>query len=374
MSQFDTQQLISNGVESYAAQVPDQHVVAESKPSGAYSALQSSVGNAMLAAAAANGSPSGFGAASSLQSGLGNAAVARAFVQRKPEGEEVSGLAAIPTGRQPAAAEEPATPNAATAHAGLIVDDTAQDLEPHQMKRSAFLSQLRRAVQATAEQSLSGFPSAIAMRPSVDQEIEKQFSLYSGLDGRSLENTIRNQVPGARGATSAAALIPPICALVRRNIESGAPRTPSRVDSAAGAVASAVGSVAAAAGSVVSGIGSLLFKAREGGAQRDEDAPSIRAQLGEGSSLDSRVQTGIASAFGQDFSGVRVHTDARAAQLADKLNARAFTLGSDIAFGASEYQPGTPIGDALIAHELAHVVQQRSAGSDSAVMPQQRLP
>jgi hypothetical protein len=69
----------------------------------------------------------------------------------------------------------------------------------------------------------------------------------------------------------------------------------------------------------------------------------------------------MSSAFGYDFSGVRVHTGTKAASVATELNARAFTVGRDIAFGAGEYQPGTPIGDALIAHELAHVVQQGGA-------------
>ena len=57
----------------------------------------------------------------------------------------------------------------------------------------------------------------------------------------------------------------------------------------------------------------------------------------------------MGAAFGHDFSSVRVHTDSSDAALSDQLNARAFTIGSDIAFGSGEYQPGTMIGDALIA-------------------------
>src|SRR5262249_10293364 len=53
------------------------------------------------------------------------------------------------------------------------------------------------------------------------------------------------------------------------------------------------------------------------------------------------------------------------AQLSAGLNARAFTIGSEVAFGAGEYRPGTLIGDALLAHELAHVVQQRGAAGSS---------
>jgi hypothetical protein len=57
-----------------------------------------------------------------------------------------------------------------------------------------------------------------------------------------------------------------------------------------------------------------------------------------------------------------VHTDSDAAGLSADLDARAFTVGEQIAFGANEYKPGTVIGDALIAHELAHVLQQRGGG------------
>jgi hypothetical protein len=60
-----------------------------------------------------------------------------------------------------------------------------------------------------------------------------------------------------------------------------------------------------------------------------------------------------------DVGRVRIHTDARAAEAADALGARAFTIGSDIYFGAGEYAPGTGPGRKLLAHELAHTVQQQ---------------
>jgi hypothetical protein len=71
--------------------------------------------------------------------------------------------------------------------------------------------------------------------------------------------------------------------------------------------------------------------------------------------------------FGRDFSDVRVHTGARAADAAKSLNARAFTLGKDIVFGSGQYFPQTSAGNRLLAHELTHVVQQgggRSSSSD----------
>ena len=62
--------------------------------------------------------------------------------------------------------------------------------------------------------------------------------------------------------------------------------------------------------------------------------------------------------FGNDFSQVRVHTDTRAAKTARVVNARAFTIGQGIVFGAGQYAPGTDEGRKLMAHELTHVVQQ----------------
>ncbi len=69
------------------------------------------------------------------------------------------------------------------------------------------------------------------------------------------------------------------------------------------------------------------------------------------------------SAYGRSFSHVRVHTDTTATALSGGLNARAFTVGEHIAFDSGEYQPGSLIGDAIIAHELAHVMQQGSASN-----------
>jgi uncharacterized protein DUF4157 len=124
-----------------------------------------------------------------------------------------------------------------------------------------------------------------------------------------------------------------------------------------GAIGGAVSGVLGALGSAVSGIGKLFTKAKDGGA-RVSNPTAIQAQLGSGTALDGGVRSRMETAFGHDFSRVRVHADGRAAELSTGLNARAFTIGRDVAFAAGEYRPGTLIGDALIAHELAHVTQQ----------------
>ncbi|HYN20773.1 MAG TPA: DUF4157 domain-containing protein [Thermoanaerobaculia bacterium] len=81
-----------------------------------------------------------------------------------------------------------------------------------------------------------------------------------------------------------------------------------------------------------------------------------------GQPLDGSMRTELEPRFGHDFSRVRVHTDARAAESAGALHARAYTFGQDIVFGPGRYQPGSCAGRSLIGHELAHVVQQRRAG------------
>jgi hypothetical protein len=72
--------------------------------------------------------------------------------------------------------------------------------------------------------------------------------------------------------------------------------------------------------------------------------------------------------FAHDFSRVRVHTDSTAAHAATALQARAFTIGRDVVFNANEYAPTTTEGRRLLAHELAHVVQQTAGeGVDSGI-------
>ena len=83
-----------------------------------------------------------------------------------------------------------------------------------------------------------------------------------------------------------------------------------------------------------------------------------------GRPLESGTRRAMERGFGHDFGRVRVHTDGRAAAAAESVAARAFTVGSNVVFGAGEYRPGTPGGSRLLAHELAHVVQQQGLRTD----------
>ncbi len=79
-----------------------------------------------------------------------------------------------------------------------------------------------------------------------------------------------------------------------------------------------------------------------------------------GQPLDPATRAFMEPRFGHDFSRVRVHTDAKAAQSARAVNALAYTVGRNVVFGASLYAPGTSNKQRLLTHELTHVVQQGS--------------
>jgi hypothetical protein len=80
-----------------------------------------------------------------------------------------------------------------------------------------------------------------------------------------------------------------------------------------------------------------------------------------GQPLDPATRAFMEPRFGHDFSHVRVHTDARAAESAQAVNALAYTVGPDVVFGAGQYAPHSREGQRLLAHELTHVVQQGSS-------------
>ena len=106
------------------------------------------------------------------------------------------------------------------------------------------------------------------------------------------------------------------------------------------------------------GLGSNQAMLRAMRREKRADAPTMPSlNLVGGKRFDPEVQARFEAAMGHDFSGVRIHTDGMAHSKAREVNAHAFAVGRHIFFGPGEYQPGTPDGDRLIAHELTHVVQ-----------------
>jgi hypothetical protein len=93
-----------------------------------------------------------------------------------------------------------------------------------------------------------------------------------------------------------------------------------------------------------------------------------------GRGLDGPIRASMEHSFGVDFGAVRIHHDSQATQLNRKIQARAFTTGSDVFFSAGEYNPGSADGQQLLAHELTHVVQQGGAREVSPNSKVQRSP
>ncbi len=98
------------------------------------------------------------------------------------------------------------------------------------------------------------------------------------------------------------------------------------------------------------GVAQLLQDEREG----------IARATSSGQPLDAGLRVQMEQSIGADFSSVRVHTGGEADASAKQLGAHAYTVGDDIVFASGRYDPGSESGQRTLAHELTHVVQQRS--------------
>jgi hypothetical protein len=95
----------------------------------------------------------------------------------------------------------------------------------------------------------------------------------------------------------------------------------------------------------------------------EEQEPSLVKDVvgsGGGTPLDNDTRGFMESRLGADFSDVRVHTDATASESARSVQAHAYTVGNDVVFQSGKYAPENDSGKRMLAHELTHVVQQRS--------------
>ncbi|MEJ7599397.1 MAG: DUF4157 domain-containing protein [Kofleriaceae bacterium] len=109
--------------------------------------------------------------------------------------------------------------------------------------------------------------------------------------------------------------------------------------------------------------GPLMRKATrdDNGVAPDAESAVATAASSSGSSLPVTLQRKFESSLGTDLSDVRVHTGAESQAAASAVGAKAYTVGQDIHFGAGHYDPSSGGGEHLIAHEVAHTVQQRGA-------------
>lgn len=247
---------------------------------------------------------------------------------------------------------------------GFLVDDEATAL-PGQMRKNEFLDALQPAICAAADGELARAGRNSAGCPYLD----RWFAYYRDQDAQHVERSLRRYAPETASAHAANDYIAPISARVaqgvRHWVDTGdVPELPEGItpDMLAGdGVAGALAAVGSAVKRGLSAVGSFfggLFRKATGDRSPRVDRGALSAQLGEGQPLDGAARARMGAAFGHDFGAVRVHTDASSAALAAGLDSRAFTLGTHIAFGEGQYHPGEPAGDVLIAHELAHVVQQ----------------
>jgi len=355
--------------QNQAKTQPPEFTAQPTAAAGAFSSQAASSGPAVLA----------------LQRAAGNRAVGQLLQTKLANGQENAPAEAEADRAANEATRAPEQPEREARTRPLIVEDDAERLQPGQMRKSDFLDELKTSVCGAAEEALAGTMWSAMGCPYID----RWFSHYSGQSGQHVERALRKYAPETAGASDARGYIPIITQRLRRGIEqwketgevSGVPEEMAQggmpgvtaaglmgglAPGAVSAAGAAVSGLMSGAGRAMSGMGRMLFKGREGGARESEDPAAIQAQLGSGHSLGGGVKARMEEAYGVSFSGVRVHTDAKARELSGDLNARAFTVGNDIAFGTGEYQPGTLIGDALIAHELAHVIQQGSGSGATA--------
>jgi hypothetical protein len=105
--------------------------------------------------------------------------------------------------------------------------------------------------------------------------------------------------------------------------------------------------------------------------EQEPEASPVHDVIGKGGGtpLDESTRATMESSFGQDFSDVRVHTDAKASASAEAVGANAYTVGNDMVFRSGHFDSSSPTGQRTIAHELTHVVQQRSGPVDGAEAP-----
>lgn len=100
-------------------------------------------------------------------------------------------------------------------------------------------------------------------------------------------------------------------------------------------------------------------------AEVDAPGAAVLDVVGSGGRpLDGAVRADMESRLGADFGDVRIHTGGTAADSAAAVDATAYTVGSDIVFGQGAYDPSSTAGRTTLAHELTHVVQQRSGPVD----------
>ncbi|HVZ40503.1 MAG TPA: DUF4157 domain-containing protein [Candidatus Kapabacteria bacterium] len=139
----------------------------------------------------------------------------------------------------------------------------------------------------------------------------------------------------------------------------------------AAVAARAAGSVQRTCSSCEAGQEEAMVQAKERRGQVPSVTPAVQRSIdsmrGGGRPLPAAERAFFEPRFGHDFADVRIHDGESAGSSAASLNARAFTVGRDVVFGAGEYSPGSVQGRYLLAHELTHVLQQSAGGAPGTI-------
>src|SRR4051794_33282701 len=128
--------------------------------------------------------------------------------------------------------------------------------------------------------------------------------------------------------------------------------------------AAAVGRTDALDPAAVLGLQRVVGNAGVGAALEEDRSPVHDVINSGGQPLTPEVRTDMEARLGHDFGDVRLHTDGAAHDSAKSVNAHAYTVGSNVVFQRDKYDPSSDAGRTMLAHELTHVVQQRSGPVD----------
>jgi hypothetical protein len=201
--------------------------------------------------------------------------------------------------------------------------------------KPAFLANLRASVEQAAAEALAG----TGFTPANCPYLQYWFEFFATQPAAKVERAIPRYAPEAAGVRDAAVATVLITARIQRSVETWA------------------------LSGEVSGVPEGVPLDVPGTHAAHLDPRILRMRLRAGRPLPVPVRAQMESAFRLPFPDVRIHTGEEAGDLARRAGARAFALGKDIVFGPGEFRPGTPQGDALLAHEMAHVAQQQSAAA-----------
>ncbi len=259
--------------------------------------------------------------------GAGLSAANLALLQRAAGNQSVLALlrsVAPPTGRH--LAREGAAP------AGLKLVDDGAEAAAGRVPVGAFLDAVEQRICAVVDSELAGTSFSSAGCPWIAHWI----AYYRGRSADEVQAALAQYAPAAAGAGGLEDALDAIAGRLAENLRawraSGTIPDVSQLPSVPGS------------GQAPMGI------------QR-EAAGAVRDELGPGRPLEPGVAARMGPLLGADVSHARVHSDALGARIAERHGATAVAVGSHVAFARGAYEPGTPLGDALIAHELAHVAQ-----------------